>query len=187
MLAGRNRPAFRARDSLCARLTDRWSSSSKKAVVCDNLQDFGVTMFKRIVLTAAIAVLATGAALADSGELKARKEGFEANKKAMGEIKKILEKGEQPVAAIALHAQRMGAFAAQVPGLFPVGSDKGDTKAKPAIWAEFPDFEAKAKAFEAAALKLAEVAAGGEKEATARQFGALAGTCKACHERYRAE
>lgn len=74
-----------------------------------------------------------------------------------------------------------------MPGLFPAGSDKGDTKAKPAIWTSPADFTAKAQAFETESAKLVQVIASGEKAAVQKQFGAVGGTCKACHDAYRAE
>lgn len=143
-------------------------------------------MFTRITLAAAAAalLLSGGSALAQD-PVKARKDGFDASKKAMAEIKDLLS-GDK-VAPVGTVAQRVGAFAGQLPALFPAGSDKGDTKAKGEIWANFGDFSEKARNFEAAAKALETTAATGDKAATAKQFAALGGTCKACHERYRAD
>lgn len=118
--------------------------------------------------------------------VKTRKEGFDGNKKAMGAIKKILEDGAE-LGTAAGPAQSLASFAKQVPGLFPAGSDKGDTKAKPVIWTSFADFSAKAQAFETESAKLVQVVASGDKAAVQKQFGAVGGTCKACHDAYRAE
>ncbi len=141
-------------------------------------------MLTRIALAAAAALLfVSGAALAED-PVKARKDGFDANKKAMGEIKALLDGSAlDPVAGV---AQRVGAFATRIPSLFPAGSDKGETKAKPEIWADFGDFSNKAKAFETAAKELETAAAAGDKAAARQSFAALGGTCKACHDRYRA-
>lgn len=147
-------------------------------------------MFTRITLAAAASalLLAGASAMAPAkaqDSIKTRKDGFESTKKAMAEIKGLLE-GDK-VAPVGAVAQRVGAFAGQLPTLFPAGSDKGDTKAKGEIWANFGDFSEKAKNFETAARTLEATAASGDKAATAKQFAALGGACKACHERYRAD
>ena len=118
--------------------------------------------------------------------LKTRKEGFDGNKKAMGAIKKILEDGAE-LSGVSAPAQSLNSFAKQVPALFPAGSDTGDTKAKPAVWTNFSDFTAKAQAFETESGKLVQVVATGDKAAIQKQFGAVGGTCKGCHDTYRAE
>ena len=115
-----------------------------------------------------------------------RKEGFEASKKSFGAIKKILEDGGDLSGATA-PAQSLNAFAKQVPTLFPAGSDKGETKAKAAIWTNGADFGAKAQAFEAESAKLVQAVASGDKASVQKQFGAVGGTCKGCHEIYRSE
>ena len=142
-------------------------------------------MLTRITIAAtAAALLIAGSAMAQD-PIKARKDGFDASKKAMAEIKGLLEADK--VAAVGAVAQRVGAFAVSVPALFPAGSEKGETKAKAEIWTNSADFAAKAKDFETAAKNLEAAAATGDKAATAKQFAALGGSCKACHERYRAE
>ncbi|WP_448203992.1 c-type cytochrome [Azospirillum sp. sgz302134] len=142
-------------------------------------------MLTRITLAAAAALLLVGGPALAQDTIKTRKDGFEATKKAMAEMKDLLQ-GDK-VAPVGAVAQRVGAFATQLPTLFPAGSDKGDTKAKADIWANFGDFSTKAKDFESAAKALETAAATGDKAATAKQFAALGGACKACHERYRAE
>ncbi len=146
-------------------------------------------MLSRIALGAAAALLLTGSvALAPAfaqDPIKARQAGFDDLKKAMAEVKDAL--GKDQVAAVAPVAARIGAFATQIPGLFPPGSDKGKTGAKEVIWANFPDFTAKAKGLEDAAKVLAAAAATGDKATTGKAFAAMADSCKACHQRYRSE
>lgn len=140
-----------------------------------------------IVAAASAALLLAGVAVTPAtaqDPIKTRKDGFESMKKAMGQTKSILDKGEA-ASTVADPAQRMVAFASTIPSLFPAGSDKGDTDALPAIWTNKPDFEAKAKAFEEAAKALEVAAASGDKSAVMKQFAAVGGTCKACHDRYR--
>jgi cytochrome c556 len=69
---------------------------------------------------------------------------------------------------------------------FAPGSDKGKTRAKPEIWDNKADFEEKLGNFRMQAAKLAEVAATGDRQAIAGQFRTTGGTCKACHDNYKA-
>ncbi|CAO3407889.1 c-type cytochrome [Azospirillum largimobile] len=142
-------------------------------------------VFSRIVLAAFAALMLTGGAAFAQDVIQTRKAGFEDYKKAMGEIKDAVGKGD--LAAVGPVADRVDAFAAKIPGLFPPGSDKGKTAAKEVIWANFPDFTAKAQDLQTAAKALKVAAASGDKAATGKAFGAMADTCKACHQRYRSE
>lgn len=142
-------------------------------------------MLSRIALAATAALLLTSSIALAQDSIKARQAGFGDLKKAMGEIKDAL--GKDQVAAVAPVAARVGAFATTIPSLFPPGSDKGKTGAKEVIWANFPDFTAKAKGLEDAAKTLASASATGDKAATGKAFAAMADSCKACHQRYRSE
>jgi cytochrome c556 len=68
---------------------------------------------------------------------------------------------------------------------FPPGSDQGDTHAKPEIWLDMEDFTAKMESFQDEAMKLGQVAAGGDRKAIADQIGATGKTCKSCHDEYK--
>lgn len=70
-------------------------------------------------------------------------------------------------------------------GGFVEGSDKGDTKAKPAIWAEADKFRAAAGQTQEEAAKLLAAARAGDEAQLKAAFGATARTCKACHDTYR--
>lgn len=70
---------------------------------------------------------------------------------------------------------------------FPDGSQVGQTRAKPEIWSNKADFEAKLNDLRTEAAKLAEVAAGDDQKAIMMQFQATGGTCKACHDEYKAK
>jgi cytochrome c556 len=146
-------------------------------------------MLSRIALAATAALLLTSSVALTPAfaqdPIKTRQAGFGDLKKAMGEVKDAL--GKNQVAAVAPVAARVGAFATTIPSLFPPGSDKGKTGAKEVIWANFPDFTAKAKGLEDAAKTLAAAAATGDKAATGKAFAAMADSCKACHQRYRSE
>lgn len=70
---------------------------------------------------------------------------------------------------------------------FPDGSDKGTTRAKPDIWKNKADFEAKFADLQKAAAKLNAVAQTGDRKAISEQVGATGKTCKACHDDYKAK
>ena len=68
---------------------------------------------------------------------------------------------------------------------FASGSDKGKTRAKPAIWENSDDFAQKLANFRSEAAALAVAASSGDKAAKIEQFKQTGGTCKACHDNYK--
>mgnify|MGYP006184679683 FL=1 len=70
---------------------------------------------------------------------------------------------------------------------FPAGSDKGDTKALPAIWTDMAGFQAASKASDMAYDKLAVAAGSGDQAALAAAFADTGKTCGACHDKFRAK
>jgi cytochrome c556 len=77
-------------------------------------------------------------------------------------------------------------FAMQLPwDRFVPGTDSGNTKARPEIWLNPEDFEAKREALLAEVAKLAQVAKTGEFNPLKAQIGATGKACKACHDDYR--
>ncbi len=87
--------------------------------------------------------------------------------------------------------ERYSARVAQVAPMllegFPAGSGVGKTEAKPEIWTNWADFQLKMKAFENESAALAVLAKGGDFEKIKLQFSKVGGTCKACHDKYKAE
>ena len=70
---------------------------------------------------------------------------------------------------------------------FVEGSDKGETKAEPKIWAEKDKFNAAATTMQEAMAKLNVVAKGGNLDAIKVAVGDTGKACKACHDSYRKE
>ncbi|MCQ4161050.1 cytochrome c [Roseomonas sp. GC11] len=125
------------------------------------------------------------AAQAQGDPIAQRKEGLKRMGGQMEAIKAILDKGE-PVAPVAARAQEMGMFFVGLPTLFPPGSDKGETRALPAVWSDRDGFD-KAMATMVTALgKLRSAADAGDASATAAAFREAGGACGACHRAYRA-
>ena len=70
---------------------------------------------------------------------------------------------------------------------FMAGTDKGATKAKPEIWGDAAKFKEASDKLAADTVKLAAAAKSGNPDAIKAAFGATAGSCKACHDTYRAQ
>jgi cytochrome c556 len=99
-------------------------------------------------------------------------------------------KGKAPFDAkeFALRAQRLEFLGPQVLEGFSKGSDKGaETDAKAEIWTSFDDFQAKLNDYIDESKALNEAAQSGDEAKMKEQFKKTAGTCKACHDKYRAE
>jgi cytochrome c556 len=89
------------------------------------------------------------------------------------------------------HADDLAALAGyRFAGLFPEGSSNadraGETRALPAIWANADDFQSKAADL-IQAIAGVQAAAPEGRAALAPALGALGGTCRACHQSYRAQ
>jgi cytochrome c556 len=70
---------------------------------------------------------------------------------------------------------------------FPAGSGTGRTRAKPEIWDNIDDFEAKIADLRRETELMAEVASNGTKPQLLKQFQKTGGTCKACHDEYKSK
>ncbi len=84
-------------------------------------------------------------------------------------------------------AAAMQTLSADIPALFPAGTDIGETKAKPEVWSKRQAFEeASAKAKD----KIAAFAAAteqGDRKAVFAAFKEVGDACKGCHEDFRKE
>ena len=99
-------------------------------------------------------------------------------------------KGQVPfdAAEFSKRAERVAWLAQQIEEGFPPGSGTGaTTDAKPGIWQDFADFQAKLADLQRESQALATTAKAGDEAATKAQFIKTAGTCKACHDVYRAD
>ena len=68
-----------------------------------------------------------------------------------------------------------------------LGTKDSLTEAKAEIWTDFADFTSKMKDFERESGALANTAKAGDEAAIKEQFSKTGGTCKACHDLYKAE
>lgn len=91
------------------------------------------------------------------------------------------------VTKLAHEPEGIALWARAIPGLFPAGSAREDSRAKPEIWANKADFDGKAADLEREATRLAELAHAGDKAGFAAQVPAVQAACAACHKAYRSD
>jgi cytochrome c556 len=88
----------------------------------------------------------------------------------------------------AKRAARIASLSEQIFEGFAPGSEKGaETDAKAEIWTHYEDFQAKVDDFIRESKSLDETARSGDETKMKDQFKKLAGTCKGCHEKYKAD
>jgi cytochrome c556 len=150
-------------------------------------------MNKRTLTAAIIGALAAGAvvggttiALAQADVIKQRQENRKETAATMRSIKGVIDaKGDAKT--VVASAAKLKELEIAFDKLFPAGSDKGDTKALPAVWSDMPGFLAASKAADAAYDKLAAAAGSGDLAAVTAAFGDTGKACGACHEKFRAK
>ncbi len=70
---------------------------------------------------------------------------------------------------------------------FTPGSEQGKTRAKPEIWENRPDFEAKLRDLITEIETLESAVKDGNREEIAARVGATGDACKACHDEYKSK
>lgn len=147
----------------------------------------------RLGMAAAILALAGGFAAAQAQTnaektIAARQEVMKANGGAMRALTPIV-RGEAPwnQQAAVQAATTLAGAGAKIPSVFPEGTgpNAGKTDALPAIWQNWSDFQAKAKALETEATKLLQLAQSGDESGFKSQFPNVGRACGGCHESYR--
>lgn len=145
----------------------------------------------KIVLAASLAVIAAAAPakVNIAAVMHERHEGMESIGKAFKTLRREFDSASPNAAAVRAAASQISVLANRSSGWFPRGSgpEAGKTGAKPEIWRNWPDFVAKERAFQQSARMFNAAAASGDMNATKARFADLGGTCKACHDKYRAE
>lgn len=141
---------------------------------------------KSFVLAAAtLSFVATGAV---ANPLEDRKQNMQERRDVLRVLGPIAQdKADFDVAVVADGLAKLDAnakAAADVEALWPQGSDTGDTKAAPAIWADFDAYKAENAKY-AAAVAAAVAAAPQDLAAFQAAFGPVGAGCGACHETYR--
>ena len=146
------------------------------------------TLVAAIAGTLAAGALVAGAtvALAQADVIKQRQDNRKETAATMRSIKGVIgAKGD--VKAVVASAAKLKQLENAFDKMFPPGSDKGETKALPAIWSDMPGFMAASKNADAAYDKLAVAAGSGDLAAVTAAFGDTGKACGACHTKYRAK
>lgn len=118
--------------------------------------------------------------------VNARRTSYFLSTQAVGQIKGGIAEGGD------LNRTRSGArmlarWADVLPTLFPEGTNVEGSRALDTVWTDKEGFAAAAAAYRDAALVIAEKAEAGDRAGANDAFMAMAGTCKACHDKYREE
>lgn len=103
---------------------------------------------------------------------------------SMKSISKRL-RANRDLPAIAADADRISKDSPRISGLFPPGSDKGITDAKPAIWQKWDEFGGNAKKLGEETAKLSSIAASGNASAISDQYRTVTKVCIGCHDTFR--
>ena len=143
----------------------------------------------RMAGLAALTCCVAGVAIAraDIDVIAVRKAGMDLQGAALSAVKAAVGAGVD-VKNFAGAGSAMSAWAKQIPGVFPAGTDKGeDTKALPTIWSDSAGFAKSAADLGTAADKLTAAAKANDKEAFAAALKEVGGACGACHKAYRAK
>lgn len=150
---------------------------------------------KRLLLaTATVAGLATALPAAAQWQkpedaIKYRQSAFTVMANHFGRIGAMAQ-GRVPFDAkvAADNAAIVSAMATLPWAAFGAGTDKGmPNRSKPEIWSEGAKFKAAADKMVAEVAKLDAAAKSGNLDQLKAAAGAVGGTCKACHDDYRAE
>jgi len=85
------------------------------------------------------------------------------------------------------HVKALQASSKDISGLFPKGSDFGETKALDAVWTKNADFQKLAKDTQQKTDALAKAVAANDSANYGARFKDVADSCKACHKDFRKE
>lgn len=136
-------------------------------------------------LSALVAVgCATGGKVGSGDVVADRQRLMKLNGATMKDITAKAKAGS--IEAIAVNAETLALNALHIPMLFPRGSLRGETAAKPEIWQKWDEFRTAARNMEAEAAKLRDLAAAKDADAVQaalKDFGKKA--CGACHTPFR--
>ena len=178
--------------ALCACVSLAACGDSKSGQANNATANIGADARPAATAVATTAAMPTGAPATKDEALKVmheRHEGMEAMGKAAKAIGRELKSDTPNLETIRASAKSITDFAPHIASLFPPGTgpDVGKTGAKPEIWQDPQDFTAKAGDFQKAAQAFGGAVQSGEMNAIKATWADLGKSCKACHDKYRAE
>ena len=118
-----------------------------------------------------------------------RHEGMESMGNDLKTLHRVLDSDDPNMATARSAAADIAKKSKAASGWFPAGTgpEAGKTGAKPDIWQNPQDFAAKLAAFQKVAQQFYATALAGDANGLKANADDLAGTCKACHDKYRME
>jgi cytochrome c556 len=145
-----------------------------------------VALCATISAAAAMAQPANPAAVAGPNDVIATRQiMFHLSAATFGEMKEVADAGGD-VTHLFIGTRGLVRWARSIPAMFPPGSTGPLSRARPEIWSNRADFEARAAAYQVAAEQLAAAAQHGDRAAFLQQWVATSHVCAGCHEAYRA-
>lgn len=140
------------------------------------------------VATVMATVFSIGAAHADTDNTIAHRRGIMAAIGGNFSASLAILKGEQRFAGDRqFHAETIVRLAEIAEQGYPAGSDAGKTKAKSDIWEQPDVFAEEMLQFQDKAKALAKVASSDDIRAYAGAIKDLGGSCKSCHDQFKAD
>jgi cytochrome c556 len=120
--------------------------------------------------------------------MKTRHDGMHAIADAQKAIHRALDPTPD-LSALRANSAKLALLSRASSRWFPAGTgpNVGKTRAKPEIWQNAEDFAVKLRNFQAASQAFDQAARGNDLPLINSRFADLNGTCKACHDKYRAE
>ena len=145
---------------------------------------------KRLVALGLAALAAPALAQSSPAQIvQERREGLRAMGQHMEAMAAIARAGSDPRPAVE-RVQAIEAWFRGFPARFPPGTQQGapglETRALPAIWSNFADFERLSQALPARLAALREAAASGNAGQFGQALQAAGAACGDCHRPYRA-
>lgn len=141
------------------------------------------------IIAAGVASAALAQAPSVADQIKARQAGMKSVGAAFKGLRDQLG-GTPDAAAVKRHAAALAGHSSKVVGWFGPGTATAPgvkTAALPAIWTRNADFRKAAAAFDGEARKTLALANAGDMAGVGSQVRALGGTCKGCHDDFKAK
>lgn len=145
-----------------------------------------LTTFIVVASTLALALPAMAQFVKPDDAIKYRQSALFVMQQNFGRVA-AMAAGKVPFdAKLAAESADVAAYMSKLPwAAFVDGSDKGNTKAKPQIWAEKTKFMEYAEKMQAEMTKLDAAAKTGNLDSIKAAVGAVGSSCKTCHDAYR--
>jgi cytochrome c556 len=154
------------------------------------VKGIAMRMSKLVLIGGAVAIATCAFAAKPADTIAARQANYKQIGKAMKGIGDELKKAEPGVPVIQANAKTIVGVAPHVLKWFPKGTgpEAGvKTAALPVIWEKWPEFKIAAVKMLTASKALDAAAATGDLAKIKPAVGALGGTCKGCHETFKAK